>query len=87
MKNKAGDTVIFTDEFRRDHNALVTDVFSESCINVLFVSADPSKNDSYGRQIERRTSVGRYSEAFKFGNCFREVGVEAKFEEPARPVA
>lgn len=86
MKNKAGGVVIFTDENRIDHNALVTDVHGEHCINLLYVSTDPNKNDSYGRQIERKSSVTRYGVYNHFGNCFREVGVEAAFEDPSRPV-
>lgn len=85
MKNEIGDSVIYTDEYRIDHKALVTDVHGESCINLVYVTSDSAKYDSWGRQVERRSSVCRYSEAFKFGNCFREVGVEATFKEPARP--
>jgi hypothetical protein len=82
---KPGDPVIYTDEIRIDHNAVVTAVWSADLINVVFVSPDESKTDSYGRQIERQTSVSRYSETNNFGRCFREVGVEATFIE--HPVA
>jgi hypothetical protein len=85
MKNKVGDIVVYTDEYRIDHNALVTDVHGETCVNLVYVTSDSSKHDPYGRQIERRSSCCRYSETFNFGNCFREVGVEAEFKEPARP--
>ncbi len=76
---KPGDTVIYTDEIRNDHQALVTAVWGPDCINVVFASPDESKTDSYGRQIERSTSVARYSESNNYGRCFREVGVEATF--------
>lgn len=76
---KVGDVVIFTDEVRRDHNAIVTAIWTPDCINVVIVVPDESKTDSYGRQIERRTSVSRYSETYNVGMCFREVGIEAKF--------
>lgn len=47
-----------------------------------FVSGDGAKEDTYGRQIERETSVGRYDAAGNnFGRCFRDVGVEAVFAE------
>jgi hypothetical protein len=78
---QVGDTVIYTDEVRRDHNALVTAVWSPNCINVVFTSADESKSDSYGWQIERSTSVSRYEETNTYGRCFREVGVEATFDQ------
>jgi hypothetical protein len=77
---QAGDFVIYTDEVRRDHNAVITAVWGPDCINVVFVSPDESKTDSYGRQIERQTSVSRYNETSNnFGRCFRDVGVDAKF--------
>lgn len=85
VRNEIGDCVIYTDEHRVDHKALVTDVHGEACVNLVYVTSDKSKYDSYGRQIERRSSCCRYSDTFKFGNCFREVGVEAVFSEPARP--
>lgn len=82
---KIGDTVIFTDEYRKDHNALVTAVWGKDCINLVRVSGDDAKTDPYGRQIERNTSVVRYSEANHYGMCFRAVGVEAVF--PTEPIA
>jgi hypothetical protein len=85
MKNEFGDHVIYTDAYRVDHDALVTEVHSESCINLVYVSKDKNKFDSHGRQIERQSSVCRYSDSFNFGNCFRNPEVEATFQEPARP--
>jgi hypothetical protein len=90
MQNSIGDTVIFTtviftDEVRVDHNALVTDVHGDHCINLVYVTSDKTKYDSYGRQIERKSSVTRYGVYNHFGNCFREIGVEATFDEPVRP--
>ena len=77
---KVGDVVIYTDQVRNDHNAIVTAVWGEDCVNLVLVSPDESKTDSYGRQIERQTSVCRYNSAtFSYGFCFREVGVEAKW--------
>lgn len=71
-----GDTVIFVDPVRRERAAVVTAVWGPDCINVVFVSNDESKTDSYGRQIERETSVNRHSESFCFGRSFRPVGSE-----------
>jgi len=76
---KPGDPVIYTDGYRRDYYALVTAVWGPNCINVVFVSGDASKDDTYGRQIEHETSVSRYTPDNNFGRCFREVGTEAVF--------
>ena len=73
------DVVIYTDEVRNDHQALVTAVWGPDCINVVFCSPDQAKTDSYGRQIERATSVARYTETNNYGRCFRPVGTEATF--------
>lgn len=79
---KVGGAVVYTDGHRRDHNALVTAVWGPNCINVVFVCGDSAKEDTYGRQIERETSVSRYDAAGNnFGRCFRDVGVEAVFVE------
>ena len=56
-KPTLGQKVVYCDPKGRDHDALVTAVWSETCINVVFVSSDESKSDTYGRQIERETSV------------------------------
>ena len=32
------------------------------CLNVVFVSADESKRDPYGRQVERMSSLQHYSQ-------------------------
>jgi hypothetical protein len=71
---KVGDSVVFVDPTRHEHNAVVTAVWSKDCINVVFVSTDENKTDSYGRQIERETSVMRHSDTNCFGRSFRPVG-------------
>ena len=53
---KIGDVVVYTDEVSVRHNALVTNVWSTTCINLVYMTGDDSKTDTYGRQIERRTS-------------------------------
>lgn len=69
-KYEAGQTVVFVDAEGIAHNALVTtfhygyssiekhkELHGEPCINLVFTSKDEAKQDSYGRQIERHTSV------------------------------
>jgi len=52
-----GDVIVFTDEVGVRHNALVTNVWSETCLNLVYMDSDVDKTDSYGRQIVRKTSV------------------------------
>jgi hypothetical protein len=59
---KIGDVVTYRDEVGVEHNALVTAVHGPDCINVAYLSADPAKHDSYGRQVERDSSVQRQSD-------------------------
>lgn len=60
------DHVIFVDSYGNPHEALVTDVFGGGnwngkeippSMNVVYVSTDESRKDSYGLQVERGTSV------------------------------
>lgn len=73
-----GDHVLLTDEFGADHNALVTATFGwreygqrEDGCNVVIVHSDESREDSYGRQIDRYTSVVHRSEQPADGNFWR----------------
>lgn len=50
------------------HNALVTVWWSDVGCNVVFTSGDEEKRDSYGRQIERATSVVHKSMQPAHGN-------------------
>lgn len=54
---KVGDPVVWVDSQGMPHPALVTAAWSQTCINVVFVSGDETKRDDYGRQIERQTSA------------------------------
>lgn len=71
-----GQAVIFVDSHRVDHPALVTNVWKDfgggypGC-NVVFVSADESKTDPYGRQVERATSVAHQSQNSARAMCWR----------------
>lgn len=66
-KLEVGSAIVFITEHRARRNALVTHVWSgshgnmgggsfEGC-NLVLVDPDESKEDPYGRQIARRTSV------------------------------
>lgn len=56
-----GQAIRFVDENHREHSALVQYVhgpgLEDPTINLVHLSHDPAKQDSYGRQIEKRTSV------------------------------
>lgn len=72
-----GDHVIFTDEHRRQHNALLTEVWgtwdhpdSPPAVNLLYVVDEESRNDQYGRQIERESSVVHRKFNSAGGNCW-----------------
>lgn len=57
---KVGDAVTFVDPRGREYNAIVTANWGTGpapSINVVYTTGDESKTDSYGRQIERSTSV------------------------------
>lgn len=53
---RVGESVIHCDARGQDIPALVTAVWSDDCINIVFVSTDAARQDSYGRQVERETS-------------------------------
>jgi len=75
---KVGDSVIFVDPVARDRTALVTAVWSPTCINVVFVSLDESMTDTYGRQIARSTSVSHLNKNSAHGNYWRWADEEKK---------
>lgn len=80
-KAKLGQSVIYVDPVGNDHPALVTAVWSETCVNLVFVSGDPAREDTYGRQIERETSVTHASvQGQAHGRYWRYEG------EPKNPV-
>lgn len=54
---KVGESVTYVDSLRNLRSAIVTAVWSPTCINLVIVSPDETKTDTYGRQIERFTSV------------------------------
>lgn len=56
-----GEQVIWHEADGTPLNALVTAVWSIVCINIVIVSGDQSRQDDFGRQIERRTSCSHKS--------------------------
>lgn len=57
VKVEVGDVVTYVDPTGLEHKALVTAAWSPTCVNVVFVNNDAKMTDTYGRQIERATSV------------------------------
>jgi hypothetical protein len=57
-----GTVVKVTDETGVEHFGLVTAVHGPECINVVYVSTDPTKRDPYGHQTERLSSLQKQSE-------------------------
>ena len=62
-----GDHVRIVNENYEEHDALVTAVHGSNwaqftpSINCVYVSGDSSKNDPYGRQLERLSSLSHYN--------------------------
>lgn len=52
-----GDHVIYVDPKGVQHNALVQQVWTETCINLVYVSDNVDEQDSYGRQTKHVTSI------------------------------
>jgi hypothetical protein len=80
-----GDAIVYTDPHGVDHAAICTNAFGPTCINVAFVSGDPSRTDTFGRQLERQTSVAHQRAWPAHGNFWRHVGETKK--ETAEPSA
>jgi hypothetical protein len=68
---KIGDSVIYVDTHGVEQEALVTFVHSEQCINIIYVSDDPTRQDSFGRQIVRESSVSVQGPWCASGRYFR----------------
>ena len=70
-KPKFGEHVLFVDPVGVARPALVTAVWGSQCVNVVLVSGDESKTDTFGRQIERNTSCVHASLQQAHGNYWR----------------
>ncbi len=72
---KIGDVVTFIDAKREERPALVQMVWTvtegQPSINVVVVSVDPKKDDTYGRQTEHETSVVHQSNQSAGGYCWK----------------
>ncbi len=70
-----GDVVTYTDKTGVDRAALVTAVWdggaTDPSLNLVFVSGDPARDDPYGRQVERETSVPHRADQKAPGNYWR----------------
>lgn len=74
-----GESVIYVDSFKREHQALVTANWGSKedttpSINLVLVTADANKTDSYGCQIERQSSCVHVSNNSAQANCWKRVG-------------
>ena len=73
---KIDDQIVYHDPTGKPHNALVTAVWSQlpnGCLNLVYVSSDQNKQDQYGRQIERATSVNHKDYMRVHGSYWRFV--------------
>lgn len=77
---KGGNPIVvkYTDQVGGKHDAILTAVWTEDAegpytVNLVYVEADVAKNDQYGRQINRATSVQRKSEMSAHGYYFELV--------------
>lgn len=81
---KVGDHVIYYDSTGKAHKALITGAWDTDSmieypyVNLVYVSSDETKTDSYGRQIERFTST---SHGRANGACYGNYWLWAN-EEP-----
>lgn len=65
LTNVFGERRITT--FKEEGAETVTEQVSNPCVNILMVSPDPKREDSYGRQIERQTSCSHFSTSSAWG--------------------
>lgn len=74
---KIGQAVKVVDEYGRLHDGLVTNVWGNgphTCANVLFMSPNEDKNDSYGRQPERLASCSHRDSGSAHGRYWYVTG-------------
>jgi hypothetical protein len=69
--------VTYVDSLGRERPALVTNCFgppeSNPSINVVVVNDDENQTDTYGRKIERFTSVTHQSFQYAHGNYWKPI--------------
>lgn len=76
---QCGEVVVYVDPVGMRRPALVTQPWGPTCVNLVFVSGDESRSDSYGRQIERQSSCVHVSVMPVHGNYWRFT------DEPGKP--
>ena len=74
-----GEAIVYVDPVGKAHQALVTCPHGVNCVNLVYVSRDPDRKDTNGRQIERQSSSMHASVVPVWGNYWRYV------DEPAKP--
>lgn len=68
---EVGQVVVWHDPRGRAFNALVTCVWTATCLNLVIISDDEERKDAYGRQIERHTSQVHKSQVPVHGAYWR----------------
>jgi len=80
MRLSIGSHVVFIDTHYQEHEALITaihgDPASKPCVNLLYVSKQTGKQDQYGQQIERPSSVVHIKDNTAGGYCWKFPGEE-----------
>lgn len=74
QKPELGKSVVYHDSKGRPHDALITCVHqgtTSQLVNLVYVSDDVDRKDSYGRQMERATSVAYVADWTVHGNYYR----------------
>jgi hypothetical protein len=70
---KEGDKVIYIDDLKKEHNSLVTSIHSgekNPSINIVYVGTNESKQDMYGQELERDTSVVHIDDQSAYARCW-----------------
>lgn len=78
---QVSDPVVYVDPVAVQHAALITAVWGKTCVNVVVVSRDTNRRDSYGQQIERVTSCVHKTMNEAHGNYWRFPDEEPKATE------
>jgi len=68
---ETGDAIVYHDSVGTPFNAVVICVWSVKLLNLVTIEDDPSRSDSYGRQIRRITSCSHKSVMAVHGNYWR----------------
>ncbi len=74
---KIGDHVTYIDEYKAEHDALVTNNFGAEehggtpAINVIYISKNKDETDPYGRQMKRETSIVHIDDNSAQARCWK----------------